>query len=171
MANGSISVTVRGDREVAARFTRLGGRAHSAIVRAINQLRLEDEALVKRKLSGEVLNVRTGALRRSIFSEMLEDSGTRISARIASSGDVKYAAIHEFGGIIQHPGGTAYMMVAGRATFVSNLVAETAAIAGRTRPHAIEMPERSFLRAALKEMVPRIKQVLEQTMAEVAGGA
>jgi phage gpG-like protein len=159
----AVTVEVRGDAEVAARFARLSERGVREVRRAIEQLCVQDEALVKQKLSGEVLNVVTGALRSSIFHEV-ESTGDTIIGRIASSGDVKYAAIHEFGGTISHPGGTAYIVIAGQgATFISNAVAAGLGtrISGRTAPHTIHMPERSFLRSALREMEPKIRTTLE----------
>ena len=53
--------------------------------------------VVQDKLSGQVLKVRTGALRDSIQAEVALD-GDRVKARVFSSGDVKYAAIQEYGG-------------------------------------------------------------------------
>ena len=49
---------------------------------------------VKEKLSGEVLNVRTGRLRRSIV-ERVESSGSVVTGIVGTN--VEYAAPHEYG--------------------------------------------------------------------------
>lgn len=166
MASNGFKVTITGDTAVIARFKRISAAGHSFVRNAITSLRLQDEALVKQKLSGDVLNVRSGALRRSIFSNTDDDGGT-ITGTIASSGDVKYAAIHEFGGTIRSPGGTAYLVIAGQgATFISNTAAgdPNVHIAGRTQAHDITMPERSFLRSSLAEMAPQIASTLRDAV-------
>jgi phage gpG-like protein len=49
------------------------------------------------KLSGQVLQTRSGALKASIAAEVSLD-GSDVNATIGSFGDVKYAAIQEYGG-------------------------------------------------------------------------
>jgi phage gpG-like protein len=61
-----------------------------------------------------------------------------------------YAKIHNDGGVIAHPGGTAYFKTKdGKLAWVSNQTAARLASAGRkmprTKPHAIRMPQRKFL--------------------------
>lgn len=53
--------------------------------------------IVEGALSGQVLNVRTGALRRSI-QEATVRTGDRISSTVFTG--LVYAAIHEYGGVI-----------------------------------------------------------------------
>jgi phage gpG-like protein len=95
----------------------------------------------------------------------LNNYGTLLSARnelfnsiggITRSGqavirvDKEYAQIHNDGGTINHPGGTAYFSKSGRAVFVKN---ETAARyqslhlkpMKRTAPHKITIPKRQFI--------------------------
>lgn len=136
------------------------------LYRKVTQLTLELDARVIRKLNGEVLKVRTGQLRRSIFHRVEQDAN-RVVGKVGSSGDVPYAAIHEFGGVINHPGGTAYFYDTkeGRIAFVSN--AKARETMRRTRSHPIHMPERSFLRSSLTEMADYIK---EQLRAAVVAG-
>ena len=49
------------------------------------------------KVSGAVLNARTGALRDSIAADVSADADG-VLATVGSFGDVKYAAIQEYGG-------------------------------------------------------------------------
>lgn len=71
-------------------------RLHGIILRRFHVLANEIKNRVRQKLSGEILNVQTGALRRSI-QERVEDSTNRILAIIYQSGDVKYGKAQEFG--------------------------------------------------------------------------
>jgi phage gpG-like protein len=84
---------------------------------------------------------KTGNLRRSI--------GYKVSGSlIIFESNVPYAGIHNEGGTVQHPGGTAYFYSKkrGKAIFVNNRTA------GRfkhklpvTKPHPIEIPQRQFI--------------------------
>lgn len=69
-------------------------------------------------------------------------------------GDLRYGLLHEFGGTINHPGGTAYRMVKGRAVFVSNekakaYFAKTGKELPRTKAHSVRIPKRPFLAPGL----------------------
>lgn len=123
------------------------------------------------KLQGQVLKHRTGALGRSIQSEAAA-TGEVVKGRVFSAGDVKYARIHEYGGVIHHPGGTAYILEkTGLAKFVSN------AAAGpdlpRTKPHDITMPQRSYMRTSLAdkrdEIIAGIEGVATKAAREAMG--
>jgi len=117
------------------------------------------------KLSGQVLRNKTGVLRDSISPSVRAD-GNSIIGQVATN--VEYARIHEYGGEIHHPGGTAYMFdkSSGRAIFVSNN-SMWAHLLPRTAPHLIPMPERSFMRTALQEMEPDIRATFENALSEV----
>ena len=92
---------------------------------------------VKRTRSGGKLLVKTGALRLSIAYKI-------IGARIEFSSRLPYAQIHNQGGVINHPGGTAYFKKKGETIWISNRKA-----AGknypRTKPHKINIPQRQFV--------------------------
>lgn len=76
---------------------------------------------------------------------------------IEATADRVYAAIHHYGGTINHPGGTAYVIVGrrsakfsrGQAKFISNRRASELEAAGvevrRTRPHPITIPARPYV--------------------------
>lgn len=71
-------------------------------------------------------------------------------------GDLRYGALHEKGGTIKHPGGTAYRIIKGKARFVSNEKAaayfgKTGKELPRTKPHSITMPKRPFLKPGIRE--------------------
>jgi phage gpG-like protein len=143
-------ITIEADQtKIQARLTTMPERVHSAIVRTVTSLRLEMEAKIKSKLSGDVLNVVTGNLRRSIHSETI-DSTNSVVGREFSSG-IPYAAIHEFGGKIEIPEITpvkaqALHFFAGGAEIFAKKVAA----------HTVTMPERSYMRSTLSDMAPQI---------------
>ena len=72
------------------------------------------------------------------------------------SKDVAYALIHELGGVIEHPGGTPYVIgEGGMATFVS-LDDPRAAELPKTKPHDITIPARPYLRPAADVKYPEL---------------
>lgn len=74
--------------------------------------------------------------------------------------NVKLAATHEFGAKINHPGGTAYMIVeGGKALFVKK--GDPRAV-GVTKPHKIIIPERSFLRSTFDSNLSKYKLKLDK---------
>lgn len=153
------NVVAVGDSLLIANFAAMPATVHASVVRKTYALSLQLKGKVQvEKLTGQVLNVRTGNLRASI-DYTVTDLGYAVFGSVFSDGSVKYAGIHEFGGTIRHPGGTAYLPLggSGKVAFVSNLWA--ASYSGdlpRTKPHDIPMPERSFLRSSLREMEPAI---------------
>lgn len=71
-------------------------------------------------------------------------------------GDLRYGLTHEYGDTIQHPGGTAYRVVKGKARFVSNekaqaYYAKTGKELPRTKAHSITLPARPFLRPGFND--------------------
>jgi phage gpG-like protein len=98
---------------------------------------------------------RTGRLARSITTRRAG------ALRYQIGTNLEYAAIHEFGGTINHPGGTAFMSVGnsriGAVVFVSNKAAKemekaTGQKLRRTAPHTISMPKRPFLIPTIQRM-------------------
>lgn len=93
---------------------------------------------------------RSGRLRNSITHRRMS------GLRWAVGTNVRYGRTHELGGTINHPGGTAYIVVGpGRARFISNKKAAELQGQGRqvkrTKPHPIVMPKRPFLVPALRK--------------------
>jgi phage gpG-like protein len=159
-----LNVSLVGDNELIAKMTAMPSRVHDALLRKVSSLSLELEGLVKRKLSGDVLRVQTGALRRSIFSRV-QDLGSSVFGSVASSGDVKYAAIHEYGGTINIP-----EIVPVKAKALHFLSAGADVFAKRTRAHTVTMPERSFMRSSLKDMQQQIADGLKSAVREGLNG-
>jgi HK97 gp10 family phage protein len=155
-----LTVKLVGDRQLVAKMTAMPSKVHDALLRKVTTLALQLEATVKQKLSGAVLNVKTGALRRSIF-ETVEDGTTSVTGKVASSGDVKYAAIHEFGGTINVP-----EIVPVKAKALLFVAGGGDVFAKRTRAHTVTMPERSFMRSSLADMSQQIADGMRQAVRE-----
>lgn len=121
---------------------------------------------------GVGIKVVTGRLRQSIGVSLLGPGVARVGTNVI------YAAIHEFGGVIRHPGGTAYFPIgARRARWISN--AEAAAHGRdfpRTRAHNIPIRPRPYMRPALNTMRARVVAEIRKVYAgplglgEVRGG-
>lgn len=165
-----LNVTITGGKELVAKFGYLSAEIQAALYIKSLELALMLEAYIKTsKLNGQVLNRVTGALSRSLNNKVDKISGGGVVGRVFSSGDVKYAGIHEYGGTINHPGGTAYVINPKKAhmmMFVSNKTA-TADMA-RTRPHQIKMPERSFMRSSLRDKSQQISLGLKEAVVKAA---
>ena len=138
-------------------------RVRDALSAKANALAAELEAKVQQKLAGTVLNTRTGALARSIVASIEESSGN-VSVRIATSGDVKYAAIHEFGGTIPP-----HQIVPDKAKALAFAVGGKQVFAARVNLPAVTMPERSYLRSSLAEMADAIREGLSEAVVEATG--
>ena len=155
-----LNVTLVGDRELVAKMTAMPSKVHASLLRKVTSLSLQLESKVKAALSGPVLKVQTGALRRSIF-ETVEDSPTKVVGKVASSGDVKYAGIHEFGGVIP-----AHDIVPSKAQALAFVLGGKQIFAKRVHIPDVTMPERSFLRSSLGEMAPQIETGLRDAVSE-----
>jgi len=80
------------------------------------------------------------AVREIVLSKTRRSNGRRF--RCSHSGDVKYAAIHEFGGTIPP-----HQIVPDKAKALAFLVGGKQAFAARVQLPAATMPERSYMRA------------------------
>lgn len=157
-----LNITVTGDRELIAKLGAMPNRVHQELVKKVTALRLQLEAKIKGdKLSGQVLNVVTGALRRSIFSATDDEGSAGVWGRAASAGDVKYAAIHEFGGKT-----SAHEIVPDKAKVLAFMVGGKQVFAARVHHPGSQMPERSFMRSSLGDMRVEIVDGLKEAVRE-----
>lgn len=140
-----------------AKYQNAGPRAKDEIVKEVTGLTLKLEAHIKKdKLSGQVLNVVSGDLRASVHSILpVEQSGGTVRGHVAQSGDVKYGAIHEFGG--KTPPHDIYPTKAKALAFMmggKQVFAKVVHHPGST------MPERSYMRSGLADMKDEISDRL-----------
>lgn len=114
------------------------------------------------ELSGQVLKVGVGTkdpgeLRDSIFDENTRNDTGGVTYKVASGGNIPYAAIHEYGGTIHHPGSNKFQAfeVGGSMVFTN-----------KTAPHDITMPERSYMRAGLAHQKDEIVAAIQGSLKE-----
>jgi len=132
-------------------------RLRQALSSKANVLAVALEAKIQQKLSGGVLNTRSGALASSIIATV-DESSADVSVRIGTSGDVKYAAI---GGTIPP-----HEIVPDKAKALAFAIGGKQVFAARVNLPAVTMPERSYLRSSLAEMAGEITGEFSQAVVE-----
>ena len=141
-----LSVGLSGADEAATRLYALP--AAVAAVLATKATALAEDLrrhVVDDKLSGQVLQTRSGTLKDSIAAEVVVD-GDQVLARVYSSGDVKYAMIQEYGGrtgphdILPVKAKALMFLVGGRQVFAKIV-----------HHPGSDIPERSYLRSSLDD--------------------
>lgn len=140
--------SAKGAKKTAKNLRDSGKRMHGSVRKSLGRLTLELMTKVKlEKLSGpgkdQALNVRTGRLRRSI-TQRITDSGREVRGIVGTN--VEYAKFHEFGPSVKDA------LKKHREGFKAALKADKPVL------NADSLPPRSFLRTALKEMEPRIRE-------------
>jgi hypothetical protein len=89
-----------------------------------------------------------------------DESGARIAT---------YARIHEYGGTINHPGGTKYIIKDGQAKFVPSSF--SGEVEGITKPHKIDIPERPAFRLGIAEYNQNLMpKVIEKNLGAYLSG-
>lgn len=116
--------------------------------------------IVADKLQGQVLQHRSGALSRSIAQEVQVD-GAVATGRVFSSGDVKYAAIHEFGGQT-----APHDILPTKAQALAFMIGGEQVFAKIVHHPGSKIPERSFMRSGLYDMADEIVQGIRQAAVE-----
>ena len=159
-----LSVSLEGDDDLAARFQALPRAVQAALHAKAETLAQALKAhVVQDKLSGQVLQVRTGALRDSIAAEVSGDGG-RIQVGLFSRGDVRYAAIQEYGG--RTP---AHDIVPNKAKALAFLAGGHLVFARIVHHPGSTIPARPYLGPALAEMGPQIISELKAAILDAAG--
>jgi phage gpG-like protein len=156
-----LSATLVGSNAVAAKLNRVPAMITARLERVTLRFCLDLSARVKaRKLSGQVLNVQTGRLRRSIHHEVMV-SGSRIVGAVGTN--VSYARIHEFGGTVQRSAHNRLIRSAwGRPLRYP--------VWQSVRAHSARFPERSFLRSALTEMRSDYRTRVDAAVKQLSAG-
>ncbi|MBV9861890.1 MAG: phage virion morphogenesis protein [Alphaproteobacteria bacterium] len=153
-----ITAALTGADALQERLAALPSAAARRLAQTIESLGLALREDVQRKLSGAVLQQRSGRLAASITARFATVGG---AAEAAIGTDVVYAAIHEYGGRLPArevmPQGARALAFPwkGKQRFFK-----------RVEIPAVTMPERSFLRAALDEMAPEIREAVAAAVRE-----
>jgi phage gpG-like protein len=148
-------------------------------------LRLQRK-IKEEKLSGQVLQTRTGTLRRSISSMVEQGPGPMVITGIVGTNKI-YAAAHEYGARINIPeifpkkakalawlkSGFDLSAAKGKFKVTGQWTKKGGKALGamgalqyatHTKAHPVVLPERSFMRTALNEMAPEIRAEFEQVV-------
>ena len=154
------ALEVRGLDETSARFDAYPAALQAALGAKATELATALADLVKNKLSGAVLNTSSGALRDSIAAGVTADSDG-VLASVGSEGDVKYAAIQEYGGKT-----SAHEILPVKGDVLAFVSGDGQRFARRIEHPGSVIPERSYLRSALEDMKDEILSGLASTAAE-----
>jgi hypothetical protein len=155
-----ISAILEGDGALVARLDAMPAALHGALLARVTTLAATLEDRVREKLGGAVLVPRSGALRRSIASEITDET-ERVLARVFSAGDLPYAAIQEYGGRIPP-----HEIVPRKAAALAFLVAGKPVFAKRVRFPGAVIPEHAYLRGALGDLAAEIVAGLKQAVTD-----
>jgi phage gpG-like protein len=156
-----LSGKIKNASVVQRRIEKLAPKIHTSLEQRVKRLTIALQTHVAAaKLSGQVLNVRTGRLRRSI-SQAVVSTETTITGVVSTP--VEYAAAHEYGFL-------------GVVTVKEHLRQVTQAfgkplkepVTATVREHSMHMhfPPTSFLRSALKDMRDEILEEINQAVSE-----
>ena len=149
-----------GDREVLDRLRALPDAVNSSLLPAITRLGIELQRDVQQdKLSGQVLKSRTGSLGSSIDLRV-DQSGGAIVANVFT--DSPYAAVHEYG----FAGTVSVRASLRRITEAFGRPIPEKAINVRAYDRRMDLPERSFLRSALEDMGPAVREEVQAALTE-----
>lgn len=161
-----IEVSVVGVEEVALFFAETGRRVRLAVIRQMHAIGLRLARYVKlAKLSGQALHVRTGHLRQSVTSRVVEGPDAVVTGvGIFAGPTVVYGRAHEFG-VDRDVQVRAHLrdVKSRRFTLFGTAVAGTVAVRGYS--YHMKLPARSWLRTAFEENREAITAVLRETVA------
>lgn len=145
-----IKAALIGSEQLVSRLEHMPKDVRDELRKTVTAIAIEMTAKVKAdKLSGQVLNVRTGRLRRSINFDVSENN----SSVIGSVGtNVEYAKYHEYGEA-QHGGARGILQALQRAALP---------------PSVNGLPPRSFLRSTLYQMKQDITDKLGEAVHKAA---
>jgi phage gpG-like protein len=148
---------------VVERLRGIAPNVRSALENRIQRLTIQlQRHVVQDKLQGQVLNVRTGRLQRSIQQAMITNSDDILGV---VSTNVSYAKAHEYG-------------FSGTVTVKEHLrtikeafgksLKEPVTFTVSSHSAKMNLPERSFLRSALNDMAGDIRTQIQQAVTEGA---
>src|SRR6202453_1004868 len=151
--DGVDALQARLDAYPAALASDLADKAHKLASALADKVKYE-------KLAGDVLFSRSGALAASIAAEISGD-GEDVAATVGSFGDVKYAAIQEYGGKTG-----AHEILPSKASVLAFVADGAMHFARRVEHPGSLIPERSYLRSSLDEMRAEIIAALAAAASE-----
>lgn len=149
-----IRATITGADQVLKMLEGLSPKLQKELKKSVGMLCLKLARNVKQnKLSGQVLKVKTGTLRRSITSKVV-DTPAGPSGTVGTN--LAYGAVHEFGF-----SGT--QSVKGHMRMIKQAFGKSinpTQVSVRSHSRKVNLPERSFIRSAAEEMEGEIQAEL-----------
>ena len=138
-----------GDAEVIRRLDALPERLRDELKIGIGNVALKlQREVVQQKLQGQVLKRRTGHLMNSIVQDVTENDAQIVGTVTAGGPTMKYARAHEYGF-------TGTVTVKEHLRTIKQAFGKPIApmqITVRAHPMKMNLPERSFLRSALRDI-------------------
>jgi len=158
------SLKLKGQKEVLSNLEKFKERAPAAArIAMLTATEVLRGYIVAKKLSGQVLHVRTDRLRGSITKDV-DIEGHDVVGRVGTN--VEYARIHELGGSI--PAHTVYPVKKKALRF---MIDGKEVFAKYANIPEIKMPKRPYIAPSLKELRRKIQRILGQKFwSEVKSG-
>lgn len=171
-----LTVDLRHLDTFSAKVAGFDARLRKALVTAVTRATLAVEKRAKELVSGPVLTVRTGTLRRSI-SHRIEPQPDRVTGRVTAG--AAYARIHELGGttrphLIRPKRAKALRFGVQNTRFLESAEGSFSydgvdMVFARVVHHpGSKIPERSYLRRALRETTGQIRAEIRLAVREAA---
>lgn len=132
---------------------KLKALAKAAVAKATLRVALAVRDRILVNLSGRILRVRTGSLRRT-WSRMPTVVDTPAGPAAELSSNLEYAAIHEFGGEIKPVKAKALVFKLDDGTWV--------------RTQLVTMPARRYVSISVEQVAPIADRIVEQVVAAEA---
>ena len=159
-----IGVQITGDSALVTKLEETTGKIKAAAKSSLDMWATELAGYIKmNKLSGDPLHRRSGNLSSSVYPDKRETADT-ISGGARAGLDVPYAKIHEYGGLIP-----AHQVVARNAKALAFTVGGMLRFAKSVQIPDVQMPERSYMRSALREQAPEGIAELRAAVKEAIG--
>lgn len=141
-----------GDSEFRAKLSAMRAIVHNKIVATMKrQMFMVAEYIRANKLSGQVLNRRSGDLSRATTGQVVSDTETMVTGEVGTHG-IPYAPVHEFGGTFERTISQAF----GRPII--------------PREVTFHYPERSFIRTGVNDRKESVMAAFRQTAVDLQGG-
>jgi hypothetical protein len=155
-----ITAYLVGDELLLERLRGISDGVNSGLARCITQLGIDLQRNVQQdKLSGQVLKSRTGTLKSSI-DRRVDQSARGATTDIFTA--LRYGAAQEYGFTGTVSVGASLRRI--REAFGRPIAEKTISV--RAYDRRMALPERSFLRSALDDMTPAIREAVDAALAE-----
>jgi phage gpG-like protein len=155
-----IDITITGREQIVAKLGQVDTGIRAALRLAIQTTVVDLQAKVQEKLSGPVLNARSGRLRNSIATQVDVDPA-QITGTVSAK--TPYAAIQEYGGTTR-----AHLIEARDAQSLAFMIGGKMVFAKSVQHPGSNIPERSYLRSTLAEnalsIADRLRQAVQQAI-------